>query len=100
MKLQIYFLIIASQLLILAKVYLIIYFIFFKNSKKGYASVEAYKIDGGVHVSKSDVHLSKSGVYLSPPFVNCSRRCGLSTTDRNAKQQLHKEILNVKTHDQ
>ena len=50
MKLQIYFLIIVSQLLIVAKVYLIIYSTFFKNFKKGHASIEAYEINEGVYI--------------------------------------------------
>ena len=65
MKLQIYFLIIASQFLIVAKIYLITYFTFFKNFKKGYASIEVCKIEGYVHISKGYVHVSKSYVPVS-----------------------------------
>ena len=63
MKLQIYFLIIASQLLIFAKTYLIIYFTFFKNFKKGHALIKAYKINEDIHVSKSDIYLSSPIIY-------------------------------------
>ena len=62
-KLQTYFLIIASQLLIVAKVYLITYSTFFKNFKKGL--IEVCEIEGYVHVSKSYVHVSKGYVCVS-----------------------------------
>ena len=64
MKLQIYFLIIASQLLIFIKIYLIIYFTFFKNFKKSYALIKIYKINENVYILKNNIYLSKSDIYL------------------------------------